>query len=199
MDLPPKTHADVYHLEISFLNRLIFKCLLGWAQSSYEMKSCFFDEREIELTRMPCLVGKAENQLSRGFGKHFTFHHENLWKCGVHEDPPGQEICKHFPFIWHRDQCWGPPGLSESSHGFHLLYRRSPYKYSRSMHSKVSWWYFQLGQPWSAPAWREQSGWVDKGIKVSGQKVYFSHQLILIKFLLLSIMKKSSSYFHFNT
>lgn len=114
--LNPNTHADLYHFEILQLLRhchmkthkskgekllaaappqqsLIFKCLFYWAQSSYKMKSCFFDEREIGFPRMLCPVGKAEHQLSWGFGKHVTFHHGNLWKCGVSMkllSPPGQ-------------------------------------------------------------------------------------------------------------
>lgn len=42
----------------------------------------FFDEREIAFPRMLCLVGKAENQLSCHFGKHFISHHLNFWNCG---------------------------------------------------------------------------------------------------------------------
>lgn len=103
--LNPKTGADVYHFEmpqhlrqchmkthksqgewqlaaVSLQQSLIFKCLLYWAQSSHKMKSCFFDEREIEFPRMLCLVGKAENQLSCRFSKHFIFHHLNFWNCG---------------------------------------------------------------------------------------------------------------------
>lgn len=82
-----KSKGEKLLAAVSPQQSLIFKCIFYWAQSSYKMKSCFFDEREKGKGKI------SHNQLSWGFCKHFTFHHGNLWKCGVSMkilSPPGQ-------------------------------------------------------------------------------------------------------------